>query len=73
MTPENHPLTILKGFSTVSEVILGNGYADSTYESTVWDNQEGQRLRKEIFMSRWNGTFLQAIHAHFNPALRRAV
>ena len=25
-TPENHPLTILNGFSTVSEVILGGGF-----------------------------------------------
>jgi hypothetical protein len=24
-TPENHPLTILKGFSTVSEEVLGKG------------------------------------------------
>jgi hypothetical protein len=29
-TPENHPLTILKGFSTVSEEILRKPAADST-------------------------------------------
>jgi hypothetical protein len=33
-TPENHPLTMLKGFSTVSEEALRKPVADSTYEST---------------------------------------
>jgi hypothetical protein len=31
-TPENHPLTILKGFSTVSEGVLGKGVAGFTFE-----------------------------------------
>ena len=33
-TPENHPLTTQKGFSTVSEVIFRKGDEDFTYK--VW-------------------------------------
>jgi hypothetical protein len=32
-TPENHPLTILKGFSTVSEGVLKKGGVNNTYKS----------------------------------------
>ena len=32
-TPQNHPLTVLEGFSTVSEEALGKRVAGYTYES----------------------------------------
>ncbi|HXX36281.1 MAG TPA: hypothetical protein VEM15_17565 [Thermodesulfobacteriota bacterium] len=32
-TPPNHPLTVLEGFSTVSEEALGKRVAGYTYES----------------------------------------
>jgi hypothetical protein len=34
-TPENQPLTILKGFSTVSEGVLGKMGANNTYLSSI--------------------------------------
>jgi hypothetical protein len=47
-TPPNQALTELKGFSTVSEGILGNGYADITYESPKEVCFRSRGLRIEI-------------------------
>jgi hypothetical protein len=47
-TPENHPLTILKGFSTVSEEVLRKPAADSTHQMFTQYYSEGQRLLIEM-------------------------
>jgi hypothetical protein len=44
-TPENHPLTILKGFSTVSEGLLSKRVGDSTYKLLLTTIFRHRRLR----------------------------
>ena len=42
-TPENHPLTILKGFSTVSEVLRIQAIVPiSTLRQKFWDNKDNE-------------------------------
>ncbi len=59
-TPENHLLTILKGFSTVSEERVKIGAASSTYKfwrSTYvkgWKSPEGRRWKLTLLMTNQN-------------------
>ena len=44
-----------------------------TYESSVWDDAEGQRLRMEMCMIKRRRNLLQVPFTHFSPALRKAL
>jgi len=47
-TPQNHALTILKGFSTVSEEVLGKGAVNFTCYSSIETCFYDRRFRVEI-------------------------